>query len=130
MQPIPSPETSPLPLGDDAFRRVVEWAPSAMVLIDGNGIILLVNLTIGQVHPPVGVLLFVSSSVAKVRFGEIVGRHDADIAHRHAFELLLRKTVKLCSRNVGAQNAAGRRIQQQQYRTILVEEVAEIRLTF
>ena len=43
MQPIPSPETSPLPLGDDAFRRVVEWAPSAMVLIDGNGIILLVN---------------------------------------------------------------------------------------
>ena len=29
MQPIPSPETSPLPLGDDAFRRVVEWAPSA-----------------------------------------------------------------------------------------------------
>ena len=41
MQPIPSPETSPLPLGDDAFRRVVEWAPSAMVLIDGNGIILL-----------------------------------------------------------------------------------------
>lgn len=37
------------------------------------GIVLLVNLTIGQVHPPVGVLLFVSSSVAKVRFGEIVG---------------------------------------------------------
>lgn len=36
------------------------------------GIVLLVNLTIGQVHPPVGVLLFVSSSVAKVRFGEIV----------------------------------------------------------
>lgn len=32
-----------LPLGDDAFRRVVEWAPSAMVLIDGNGIIVLVN---------------------------------------------------------------------------------------
>ena len=36
------------------------------------GIVLLVNLTIGQVHPPVGVLLFVSSSVTKVRFGEIV----------------------------------------------------------
>ena len=36
------------------------------------GIVLLVNLTIGQVHPPVGVLLFVASSVAKVRFGEIV----------------------------------------------------------
>lgn len=32
-----------LPLGDDAFRRVVEWAPSAMVLIDGHGIIVLVN---------------------------------------------------------------------------------------
>ncbi|MFT3850307.1 MAG: histidine kinase dimerization/phosphoacceptor domain -containing protein [Propionivibrio sp.] len=32
-----------LPLGDDAFRRVVEWAPSAMVLIDGNGTIVLVN---------------------------------------------------------------------------------------
>ncbi len=36
------------------------------------GIILLVNLTIGQLTPPVGVLLFVASSVAKVRFGEIV----------------------------------------------------------
>ncbi len=33
------------------------------------GIILLVNLTIGQLTPPVGVLLFVASSVAKVRLG-------------------------------------------------------------
>ena len=33
------------------------------------GIILLVNLTIGQLTPPVGVLLFVASSVTKVRFG-------------------------------------------------------------
>lgn len=36
------------------------------------GIVLLVNLTIGQLTPPVGVLLFVSSSVAKVRFGLVV----------------------------------------------------------
>lgn len=36
------------------------------------GIILLVNLTIGQLTPPVGVLLFVSSSVAKVRLGLLV----------------------------------------------------------
>ena len=33
------------------------------------GIILLVNLTIGQLTPPVGVLLFVASSVGKVRLG-------------------------------------------------------------
>jgi len=33
------------------------------------GIILLVNLTIGQLTPPVGVLLFVAGSVAKVQFG-------------------------------------------------------------
>jgi tripartite ATP-independent transporter DctM subunit len=36
------------------------------------GIILLVNLTIGQLTPPVGVLLFVASSVAKVRLGLLV----------------------------------------------------------
>src|SRR5690606_29408715 len=36
------------------------------------GIILLVNLTIGQLTPPVGVLLFVASSVAKVRLGNLV----------------------------------------------------------
>ena len=36
------------------------------------GIVLLVNLTIGQLTPPVGVLLFVASSVAKVRFGLVV----------------------------------------------------------
>jgi len=36
------------------------------------GIILLVNLTIGQLTPPVGVLLFVASSVTKVRFGAVV----------------------------------------------------------
>ncbi|MET0509560.1 MAG: TRAP transporter large permease [Burkholderiaceae bacterium] len=33
------------------------------------GIVLLVNLTIGQLTPPVGVLLFVASSVSKVRLG-------------------------------------------------------------
>jgi len=33
------------------------------------GIILLVNLTIGQLTPPVGVLLFVAGSIAKVKFG-------------------------------------------------------------
>lgn len=36
------------------------------------GIVLLVNLTVGQLTPPVGVLLFVSSSVAKVRFAEVL----------------------------------------------------------
>jgi tripartite ATP-independent transporter DctM subunit len=36
------------------------------------GIVLLVNLTIGQLTPPVGVLLFVASSVTKVRFGLVV----------------------------------------------------------
>jgi tripartite ATP-independent transporter DctM subunit len=37
------------------------------------GIVLLVNLTIGQITPPVGVLLFVSSSVSGTRLGLIVG---------------------------------------------------------
>ena len=36
------------------------------------GIVLLVNLVIGQITPPVGVLLFVSSSVSGVRLGSIV----------------------------------------------------------
>lgn len=36
------------------------------------GIVLLVNLTIGQLTPPVGVLLFVASSVGKVRLGLVV----------------------------------------------------------
>lgn len=30
-------------LGEDSFRRVVEWAPSAMVMIDGDGIMVMVN---------------------------------------------------------------------------------------
>lgn len=30
-------------LGEDSFRRVVEWAPSAMVMIDPEGIMVLVN---------------------------------------------------------------------------------------
>lgn len=35
---------APMPqMSDDAFRRVVEYAPSAMVLVDGRGIIVLVN---------------------------------------------------------------------------------------
>lgn len=33
------------------------------------GIILLINLTIGQLTPPIGVLLFVASSVSKVKLG-------------------------------------------------------------
>jgi tripartite ATP-independent transporter DctM subunit len=37
------------------------------------GIVLLVNLTIGQITPPVGVLLFVSSSVSGTKLGMIVG---------------------------------------------------------
>lgn len=41
------PVVPPLPqgpqLGEDSFRRVVEWAPSAMVMINRNGIMVLVN---------------------------------------------------------------------------------------
>jgi hypothetical protein len=41
------PHLSPLSvgpqLGEDSFRRVVEWAPSAMVMIDRDGIMVLVN---------------------------------------------------------------------------------------
>ena len=36
------------------------------------GIVLLVNLTIGQLTPPVGVLLFVASSVTKARLGLVI----------------------------------------------------------
>jgi tripartite ATP-independent transporter DctM subunit len=36
------------------------------------GIVLLVNLTIGQLTPPIGVLLFVSSSVTRIRLGEVI----------------------------------------------------------
>jgi len=35
--------TDPSQLGEDSFRRVVEWAPSAMVMIDRQGIMVLVN---------------------------------------------------------------------------------------
>ena len=31
------------PLGEDSFRRVVEWAPSAMVMIDRDGLMVLAN---------------------------------------------------------------------------------------
>ena len=36
------------------------------------GIVLLVNLIIGQITPPVGVLLFVASSVSKTPLGSLV----------------------------------------------------------
>lgn len=36
-----SPEDVPAP--DDSFRRVVEWAPAAMVMVDGDGRIVLAN---------------------------------------------------------------------------------------
>jgi C4-dicarboxylate transporter DctM subunit len=36
------------------------------------GIVLLVNLVIGQITPPVGVLMFVASSVSKTHLGLIV----------------------------------------------------------
>ncbi len=39
----PAAATAVTPLGEDSFRRVVEWAPSAMVMIDGHGIMVLVN---------------------------------------------------------------------------------------
>ena len=37
-----TPHSVPL-TGDDAFRRVVEWAPTAMVMVDGEGRIVLTN---------------------------------------------------------------------------------------
>lgn len=37
-------DAPPMPqMNDDAFRRVVEYAPSAMVLVDGRGMMVLVN---------------------------------------------------------------------------------------
>jgi len=36
-----SPENVPAP--DESFRRVVEWSPAAMVMIDGDGRIVLAN---------------------------------------------------------------------------------------
>lgn len=39
---MPVIQTGPQ-LGEDSFRRVVEWAPSAMVMINRQGIIVLVN---------------------------------------------------------------------------------------
>ena len=40
---LPVPLSNGPQLSEDSFRRVVEWAPSAMVMIDRNGIIVLVN---------------------------------------------------------------------------------------
>src|SRR5512139_2836191 len=37
------PLSASLRLGEDSFRRVVEWAPSAMVMIDREGIMVMVN---------------------------------------------------------------------------------------
>ncbi len=37
-----------LRLGEDSFRRVVEWSPSAMVMIDQSGSIVLVNIKTEQ----------------------------------------------------------------------------------
>jgi len=36
------------------------------------GVILLINLVLGQITPPVGVLLFVSMTIAKVSMGAIL----------------------------------------------------------
>jgi two-component system, sensor histidine kinase PdtaS len=41
--PVKPMQTASPQLGEDSFRRVVEWAPSAMVMIDLEGIIVLVN---------------------------------------------------------------------------------------
>ncbi|WP_153130390.1 sensor histidine kinase [Dechloromonas hortensis] len=41
--PFVPPHAAGPALGEDSFRRVVEWAPSAMVMIDQAGIIVLVN---------------------------------------------------------------------------------------
>lgn len=48
---VASAAVAPLPglrLGEDSFRRVVEWSPSAMVLVDQGGIIVLVNIKTEQ----------------------------------------------------------------------------------
>ena len=36
------------------------------------GIMMIVNLSIGLYHPPVGTTLFITSSIAKVRMGDVV----------------------------------------------------------
>ena len=41
--PVVQPPPQGPQLGEDSFRRVVEWAPSAMVMINRNGIMVLVN---------------------------------------------------------------------------------------
>lgn len=44
------PPGEPAPLaGEDSFRRVVEWAPNAMVMIDTAGLIVLVNAEMERV---------------------------------------------------------------------------------
>ncbi|MGV0975662.1 MAG: sensor histidine kinase [Azonexus sp.] len=40
---VPAVTSAAPQLGEDSFRRVVEWAPSAMVMIDRKGIMVLVN---------------------------------------------------------------------------------------
>jgi TRAP-type C4-dicarboxylate transport system permease large subunit len=36
------------------------------------GIMMIVNLSIGLYHPPIGTTLFITSSIAKVRIGDVV----------------------------------------------------------
>lgn len=43
------PEDPARRFGEESFRRVVEWAPTAMVLVDGQGTIVLVNAQTEQV---------------------------------------------------------------------------------
>jgi TRAP-type C4-dicarboxylate transport system permease large subunit len=36
------------------------------------GIMMIINLSIGLYHPPIGTTLFITSSIAKVRIGDVV----------------------------------------------------------
>jgi len=36
------------------------------------GIMMIINLSIGLYHPPVGTTLFITSSIAQVKMGEVV----------------------------------------------------------
>lgn len=43
MAAAPPTSASADPLGEDSFRRVVEWAPTAMVLVDRAGVVRVIN---------------------------------------------------------------------------------------
>lgn len=64
------------PAGEESFRRVVEWAPTAMVMVDREGCIVLINAQAERVfgYPRVELL---GQSVDKLLPAHFSGRHPA-----------------------------------------------------